>query len=81
MLRKEKKQKEKSTHEGVGTKENQEHRKRKGEAKVSGMKGLEGGRKNERYSSGQNKVNVWLTCNERVTVIAFSFRARLSHVS
>ena len=28
------------------------------------------------YSSGQNKVNVRLACNDRATVIPFSFRTR-----
>ena len=33
------------------------------------------------HSSGQNKVNIWLTCNKCAMVIAFLFHARLSHIS
>ena len=34
----------------------------------------------EMYSSGQNKVNVRLACNDRATVIPFSFRTRFVFV-
>ena len=32
------------------------------------------------YSSGQNKVNIWLAYNERAMVTAFLFRVHLFHV-
>ena len=32
------------------------------------------------YSSGQNKVNVRLACNDRATVTPFSFRTRFVFV-
>ena len=37
-------------------------------------------RYHDNYSSGQNKVNVRLACNDRATVIPFSFRTRFVFV-